>query len=566
MVWRAAHVEPRGFPENALAHIFFTPPAPAARTSLRPLERKAPMTPSLRPLALALLALTATAHAQDSRITQVKVYPGSATIERVARAKAGARTLTFACLPAGLDVQSLQVAANASVRLGETTALTETRDLSPRCAAHPLDDRIRALEAQKDTLSAEHESLGLVTGYLRGVARGRDTRAAADAKQLTGVADAVRRTGQDALAKQRQLVRQQADLDRQLAPLLAGRTRTRGPDGQVVTVTVTLATAADADVTLRYQVAGPTWSPAYRALLDTPTRQVRLERQALVAQSTGEDWAGVKLVLSTGQPRRETAGRVPTPWQVGIAQPQREELMKRRSMPMAAMAPAPAMMAEVEAAADPSFEVATVDTAFATEFDVPQTIDVASSGQRVAIALGQHVDTARLAVRTSPRLDPSAFLIADLPVPAGVWPTGQMQLYRDGAYVGQGRWNTAEGERLTLSFGRDERVRVTAEPERDSLGTGGFAGGRAEPRVSRAYVVENRHTTPIAVQVLDAAPVSVDEQVRVTSTFSPQPADLAWNKLPGVAMWTLDLNAGQSARVAADHVIGHPKDTHLADR
>jgi len=520
------------------------------------------MTPILRPLALALLA--ATAHAQDSRITQVKVYPGSATIERVARAKAGARTLTFACLPAGLDVQSLQVTANASVRLGETTALTETRDLSPRCAPHPLDGRIRALEEQKDALSAEHESLGLVTGYLKGVAGGRDTRPAADAKQLTGLADAVRRTGQDALAKQRQLVRQQADLDRQLAPLLAERTRARGASGQVVTVTVTLATAADADVTLRYQVAGPTWSPAYRALLDTPSRQVRLERQALVAQSTGEDWAGVKLVLSTGQPRRETAGRVPTPWQVGIAQPPREELVKRRSMPMAAMAPAPAMMAE--AAADQSFEVATVDTAFATEFDVPQPIDVASTGQRVAIALGQQVDTARLAVRTSPRLDPSAFLIADLPVPAGVWPAGPMQLYRDGAYVGQGRWNTAEGERLTLSFGRDERVRVTAEPERDSLGTGGFAGGRTERRVSRAWVVENRHTSPIAVQVLDAAPVSVDEQVRVTSTFSPQPAELAWNKLPGVAMWTLDLNAGQSARVAADHVIGHPKDTRLSDR
>jgi len=522
------------------------------------------MTPILRPLALALLAATATVHAQDSRITQVKVYPGSATVERVASAKAGARTLTFACLPAGLDVQSLQVTANASVRLGETTALTEARDLSSRCAAHPLDGRIRALEEQKDALLAENDALGLVTSYLKGVAGGRDTRPAMDAKQLTGVADAVRRTGQDALAKQRQLARQQADLDRQLAPLLAERTRARGAGGQVVTVTVTLAAASDADVTLRYQVPGPTWSPTYRALLDTASRQVRLERQALVAQSTGEDWAGVKLVLSTGQPRRETAGRVPTPWQVGIAPPPVE--MKRRAMPMAAMAPAPAMLAEVEAMADTSFEVATVDTAFATEFDVPQAIDVASSGQRVAIALGQHVDTARLAVRTSPRLDPSAFLVADLPVPAGVWPAGPMQLYRDGAYVGQGRWNTAEGERLTLSFGRDERVRVTAVPERDSLGTGGFAGGRAERRVSRAYVVENRHTSPIAVQVLDAAPVSVDEQVKVTSTFAPQPAELAWNQQPGVAMWTLDLGAGQTARVAADHVIAYPKDARLSER
>src|SRR5689334_13508494 len=58
--------------------------------------------------------------AEASRITQVKVYPGSATVERVARVAAGSRSVTFACLPAGLDVQSLQVSAGASVRLGET--------------------------------------------------------------------------------------------------------------------------------------------------------------------------------------------------------------------------------------------------------------------------------------------------------------------------------------------------------------------------------------------------------------------------------------------------------------
>src|ERR1700754_838514 len=66
----------------------------------------------------------------ESRITQVKVYPGSATVERVARIAAGARTLTFACLPAGLDAQSLQVSADASVSIGEIAVTTEQRSLS----------------------------------------------------------------------------------------------------------------------------------------------------------------------------------------------------------------------------------------------------------------------------------------------------------------------------------------------------------------------------------------------------------------------------------------------------
>ena len=512
----------------------------------------------------------AQAAADNSRITQVKVYPGSATVERVARVAAGSRSVTFACLPAGLDVQSLQVSAGASVRVGETSVLSEARELSPRCAASALDGRIRELEDQKAALQAENDALSMVTGYLKGLSGGsgesaQGARAPMDARNLAAMAEAMRRTGQDSLLKQHQIQRRQADIDRQLNPLLAERKRSQGHGAQVMAVTVTLAASADADVKLSYQVAGPGWTPTYRALLDTATSKVRIERQALVAQATGEDWRGVKLVLSTGQPRRETAGRTPTAWRIGIEPPPRVQA----GMPAMMAAPAPAASADRRAmaeATEPQFDVNVFDNSFATEFTVPQSIDVPSSGQRVTLALGQHEDTAKLAARTSPRVDASAFLVAELAQPAGVWPAGALQLYRDGNFVGSGRWSAPSDARLTLSFGRDELVRVQAEPENDSQGTGGFAGSRAERKVQRAYVVENRHRTPIAVQVLEAAPVSVDEQVRVAAQFSPQPGELAWNKQPGLAMWRFDLEPGKTARVAADYTISYPKDARLQVR
>ncbi|RZL63033.1 MAG: mucoidy inhibitor MuiA family protein, partial [Variovorax sp.] len=286
----------------------------------------APLAPLRHAVAAALMlgaAAGASAQSADSRITQVKVYPGSATVERVARVAAGSRTLTFACLPAGLNVQSLQVSADASVRVGETSVLTEPRALSSRCATSALDGRIRTLEDQKAGLQAESEALDLVTGYLKGLSGAGDDgagrRAAVDARSIAAVTDALRRTGQDSLQKQHQLKRRQDDIDRELKPLLAERTRAQGSGGNVSMVTVTLAATADADVKLSYQVNGPGWTPTYRALLDTTTRRLRIERQALVAQATGEDWRGVKLVLSTGQPRRETTGRLPSPWRIGVA-------------------------------------------------------------------------------------------------------------------------------------------------------------------------------------------------------------------------------------------------------
>lgn len=517
-------------------------------------------------------AVASAGGADASRITQVKVYPGSATVERVARVATGSRSVTFACLPAGLDVQSLQVSAGASVRVGETSVLSEARELSARCATSALDGRIRELEDQKAALQAENEALGMVTGYLKGLSGGggesaQGARAPMDARNLAAMTDAMRRTGQDSLLKQHQIQRKQTDIDRQLNPLLAERKRSQGDGAQVMAVTVTLAASADADVKLSYQVNGPGWTPTYRALLDTATRKVRIERQALVAQATGEDWRGVKLVLSTGQPRRETTGRTPNAWRIGIEPPQRAP-----ASPVAAMMAAPAPAASLDRkramaeAAEPLFDVAVFDNSFATEFAVPQSIDVPSNGQRVTLALGQHEDTAKLAARTSPRVDASAFLVAELAQPSGVWPAGALQLYRDGNFVGSGRWNAPSDAKLTLSFGRDELVRVQPEPEQDSQGTGGFVGSRAERKVQRAYVVENRHHTPIAVQVLEAAPVSVDEQVRVAAQFSPQPGELAWNKQPGLAMWSFDLDAGKTARVAADYTISYPKDARLQMR
>ena len=119
---------------------------------------------------------------------------------------------------------------------------------------------------------------------------------------------------------------------------------------------------------------------------------------------------------------------------------------------------------------------------------------------------------------------------------------------------------------MTLSFGRDELVRVLVEPERDNRGTGGLVGQRAERRLQRGYVVENRHRTPIALQVLEAAPVSVNDAVQVSAAFQPAPAEREWNRQPGMTLWSFELGAGASAHVAADYTISYPKDARVSMR
>lgn len=532
----------------------------------------------------ALLLCSTGALAQDavSRIARVTVYPGVAAVERVAKVAAGARSLTIACLPASLDAQSLQIQADSGVRVGEFHVLTEDRDVATACAS-PLDGRIRELEDQIAALKAEAGGLQLVDQYLKSVAAGPATddgtpaarTASPPPAQIGSTADVLRKTGQDTKARSHQLQRRQEALELSLKPLLAERERVASQRTRVVSVTVNLAAERDGELRLNYQVRGPGWQPSYRATLDTTKASVQIERLALVAQNSGEDWSNVQLLLSTGQPQRATQGRLPRPWTLDVAPPP----PPAAAMPMAAMAPAPAAPApkamERRQAEDmPSFDVSTVDKGFATEFAVPQRISVPSNGQRITLALGTHQAPARLLVRAAPGVEEAAYLVADMAPPPGVWPAGSVGLYRDGAYVGTGRLDFAalpstapgDGPRTSLSFGRDELVQVRAEAPQQMTGSTGLTGARTERQTRRSYQVENRHKTAIDLQVLHAAPVSRNEKIEVESRYTPQPAELAWNGTPGTIAWRQNLGAGASASFAAEHWVRYPKDIQLQER
>ncbi len=542
--------------------------------------------PALAGAALFCGAGGVSAQEASSRISRVTVYPGSATVERVAKLGAGARSLTLTCLPATLDPQSLQISADAGVRVGEFNVLTEDRDVASACAS-PLDGRIRELEDQIAAVQAESGALQLVDSYLKGVAGGRTGTPAsatmgpalpATPAQISATADVLRKSGQDVLARAHALTRRQEALERTLKPLTMERDRVAGQRARVVSVTVNLATERDAELRLSYQVRGPGWQPSYRATLDATKASVQLERLALVAQNSGEDWAGVQLTLSTGQPNRATQGRLPRPWTLDAA-PAPQPQMAAKAMDMAPGAPAPAPMARGNVAEEgmPNFDVGTLDKGFATEFAVPQRITVPSSGQRVTLSLGTQQASAGLLTRTAPAVEEAAYLVAEIAPPPGVWPPGPVALYRDGAFVGTGRLDfsatsaasaSAAGATPTtsLSFGRDELVLVRAEAPQDMTGTTGLTGSRTERQTRRSYQVENRHKASINLQVLDAAPVSRNEKIEVESRYQPQPASLAWNQQKGSIAWQQPLAPGATAQFVAEHTIRYPKDLPVQER
>lgn len=524
---------------------------------------------------------------QLARITRVTLHPGAAVVERAAKVPAGAREVLLSCLPEGFDPASLRLDADAPITLGPVTLASVPRAQAPECQRSELDARIRGLEDRLAAVQAESLGHELVLGHLRaGAGKGATAAdgsegggvgvAKVPAPQLAATLAAVQRLGQEAAQQQHRLGRERERLERELAPLRAERDRLREAAGNVRRLSVRLQAPREGELRLRYLQAGPTWGPAYRAELDTDASRVRIERLAQITQSTGEDWRGIALRLSTGSPQSAVAGPAPRPWRWVVEEPMPKVAMaaEPRTRALRVQPAAAELAADGDAPAAPPFLVQTVQGDFSTEFVVPGPVDVASSGQLVSLTLETQALPARWLVQAVPAAQPSAWLLAELPRPAGVWPEGPLQLLRERQVVGNATWPgpsaggaaSAAPETLTLPFGRDELLRVQIQPTERKEGRAGFVGQRAERQIARAYRVENAHRQSVTLRLLEPLPTAVDERITIERHLVPEPTHPRWQGQSGVAAWEITLPPGASQRFTADYTVAWPKDLPVRER
>ena len=515
-------------------------------------------------ICLVVLSVTGVAQADDaSRIARVTLYPGSATVERVAHVAAGATRLEIGELPANFDMQTIRIDSDSGIRLGEFSVrdVARTDAVNPRQA--DLENRIQALGDQLAQLDVERQSAELVTGYLKGLGdtgEGTQARQPADTRNLAGTLEAIRHGGADAYGRIQRVAIQKRGLEKQLAALQSDLEKIRANNHDSRKLTLTLAADRGGDVRVSYQVNGPGWQPIYRATLNSANGRMELVRQALIAQNSGEDWSDVALRLSTGQPRAAVQGREPRPWMLNLREPQ---ALAKAYAPMAAMA-APAPMAVPAGRTgernEPLFEVAETQSMYATEFEVPARISLPSDSRKITVQLNQQSLNVKQRVQIVPRQDPTAFLIASADKPQGVWLPGEIQLYRDGTYVGATHWNAQTGEQLELPFGHDDLVRISVAHDRASSGSAGIIGSRRERQIADTYTVTSQHRQPVELLLLEPSPVSNHDDLKVEKTFTPKPDKENWDDKNGITAWQTTLGAGGSLKFSVDYRITWPKE------
>ena len=515
-------------------------------------------------------AFAGTASAEQSgKISRVTLYPGSAAIERAASVAAGSGTLEMTGLPANFDLRTLRVEAGPGIRVGEVSVQDVGRAEALSGREAELEARIQALNDDKAALDVEVKTAELVRDYLASLrARpGADGDKAqpitVDPKAIPAVIEALRRGGGDAYGQIQRIEIKKRAIDKQLAALQRDLARLRTGARDARTLVIGYSASRSGEVRASYQVTNAGWKPVYRASLDSTTSRVELERQAMVMQRTGEDWRGVTLRLSTGQPRAAQLVD-PSTWQLVIRPPLVQGLMSSDAYTPAspkAMLDQRMDRAERKRPEEAPAIVAQFETQYATEFEVPGQVDLPADGRQVNVSLASQSIPVTQRIRVVPRGDTAAMVTAEAALPDGVWIAGDAQLYRDGSYIGSTFWNAQAKEKLVLPFGRDERIQVTTNRTKNRSGSGGLIAQRNERQIADLYTVTSRHKVPVELLVLEASPVAVSDQISVDAAFEPKPKMTDWEEKRGVVAWQQPLAPGETLKFVADYTIRYPKES-----
>ena len=502
------------------------------------------------------------ARAAEAPITSVVVFPGSATVERTVQVPAGASLVEISDIPSSFDSKTLSVQAGAGVRVGQITVLETGKQQGVHPREKELQKKSLELQDRIDMLDIDVKSADLVTGYLGRISSSAGEKSQTDGKAVAGVVDSINASAAKVLVRAQQAEIKKREIKEELERVQFELKQVQSGNKVLRGVAVRTLAERPGQIRVAYQVNRAGWQPTYRAMLDSGKSNVDIERMALVSQKTGEDWSGVKLRLSTGQPQAYRDPVDPQTRRLAYVKP---VLLEERARVAYAAAPAPA---SVMAAPKPAREnddayVAPVienQGMFATEFEVPGTVTLPADGREVSVTLDKQRVTVTQTVQVTPRVNTIPVLVTEFDRPTGVWLPGAVQLFRDGHYVGATRWTPDASARFSLGFGQDDLLRVSVDRKDQKSGSSGFVGQKAQRKVSDVFKLSNLHREAVEVLVLESAPVSQSEEVVVERDFHPAPSEENWKGRTGVVGWRKRLGLGETWAIDVGYAISYPKE------
>lgn len=255
-----------------------------------------------------------------SRIVQVTVYPDTALVTREVAVppEKGFYELVVSPLPTAVVANSLYGEGTDGIRVLATRYRTRAVELDTRKEVRDLNEQEGKILLENQRLASEAKTIEANSAFLtkmEAFVAANTTHAtekgkieAAEITKLTEYVMDLRRA-QNKQTHENTVLQQEntkkiAFLKLKRSEIASGSNRTERDAVLVVERTE----AGKGIARLSYLVDAASWKPQYRLRAGAEPKAVtRMEYLAAISQQTGEDWKGVKLVLSNAQPMLNAA-------------------------------------------------------------------------------------------------------------------------------------------------------------------------------------------------------------------------------------------------------------------
>ncbi len=556
---------------------------------------------------LSLLCFAATLGAAevptpDAKPREVTVYADRAEVVRIFQGDlaAGDQSLLFDNLPANVDFSSIRVEGTGAFTLidirPETVQVKEVANEAIRA----LQAKIQAQElVQKELSLAEgrvafrRSALEKVLGRLTSVGK-ESANPEMDPLKWDAYLDfqaeqqvALDKEATD-LAKRIKASRQQVDTyNREIAALNGNQSRSRN----LARVNLDVKTAGPAVVRLSYVVHGPSWKPVYDLRADTKAKSLEITYHAELRQSTGEDWQGVSLKLSTAEP--SVGGREPemSPWFLAKSEPVELEALRkdkdgqaRRELRVAGRiadekqnfaAAGGNQFNEFSAKAGAAVLAdATVSTASvvtggtAATYVIERTTDIKSDNKMAKVTVTRLLLPSTFRHSCVPKLSSYVYLKTHATNKSDfTLLPGRTSVFLDGAFVANSSMDLVPaGQKFWTFLGVDQSVSVERkELARREESTGLFGKKTLRTVFDQVFKVMNGKATEIDLVIWDQLPMGDHEDIKVVleePKYEKDSESFKMNETKYVE-WRHAVKAGEKLDVPYRFAIERPEDMQV---
>ena len=538
----------------------------------------------------AVIALTATAlvaaPTTTGSISRVTVYRGQALVTRTIEADLppGTSEIIVTDLPAMIVPESIyaQTSGNIrvlSVRYRQRAVSEDTREEVKKLDTEIEDvsHELKYAEADLEHAVKQWEMFAKLKDFTITAEKQDLNRGLLTFEPIQSLTELIEQKGLEYHKQQLELGDKIVELKKQLellnrkrSQLTAGSSRTE----RQATLFISRTGAAKASIELSYLVNGANWLQQYNLRADPKASNVLIEYNAVVNQTSGEDWTSVALSLSTAEPTMVAAPPVLEPMSVGLSSPAKTA-QQQAGQPLAAqvrqyqttrranirkgMAANTELneMAirnqalflnvggkEVQEFQKQMAEISRTEGISVT-YDLPGSLTLPSRSDQQLVTIATITAKAEFTLVATPLLTDYIYLQADLLNDSDtVLLPGQASMFRNGEFVGKSSLpQVTIGEKFTAGFGIDSQVRVAHELEDKKTR---IQGGNRIDTYDYRIALSNYKNTAAELRLLDRLPYTKDSSIKIEldktdPALSKNAEYLRTGRKKGILRWDLQL-------------------------